>query len=128
MDILLSSISDTDEAYARVTARMAPTWPHWRIGAGSGDILLRLVDDLGELDPRCTLRQVKQRFGLIQVCAVSALSGDELEAFRSRIRAAEEESGRTCEECSAPALRCDIQGHLYTLCLDDEARIREYAG
>mgnify|MGYP000907661555 CR=1 FL=1 len=128
MDLLLSSISDDDEEYARVTARMVRTWPHWRIAAGWGDILLRLVDDLSELDAKWSLRQVKGKFGLLQVASMSSLTGDELEAFRSRIRAAEEESGRTCEECSAPALRCDIKGYLYTLCADDEARIREYAG
>jgi len=127
MDVLISSVSDADETYARVTARMVHTWPHWRISAGWGGILLRLVDDLGALDDTFVLRQVKQKFGLIQVASMSTVTGDELEAFRSRIRAAEEESGRTCEECGAPALRCDIKGFLYTLCLDDEARIREYA-
>lgn len=63
-----------------------------------------------EIWPRCV--QAKEKFGLIRIYIHGHLS----EEIRTAINAAEEQSGKVCEACGAPAELAQDRGYWLTLC------------
>lgn len=76
-------------------------WPPIDPADGWATILTELRDDLAHIDPNLTVRQVKQKYGVLDVRV--EVSSPELEsAVHDRIASAEQQSARTCERCGRP--------------------------
>ncbi len=80
------------------------------VGSGWSDLLRRLIEDLFELGWNGELLQVKEKFGGLRFYI-----GGGSDAIHNRIREAENESYRVCEECGA-AGQLRRGGWLKTLC------------
>lgn len=76
-------------------------WPPIDPDDGWAGILTALRDDLKRIDPFLVVRQVKQKFGALEVW-VAESDPALADAVRERITAAEEQSARTCERCGKP--------------------------
>lgn len=97
-------------------------WPPIDPADGLAQILTDLQRDLHEIDPGHVVRQVKQKFGTLDVWAVAsdpALA----HAVHERATIAEQQSGTTCERCGALGLlhqrangwmrvECDVHAQL----------------
>lgn len=81
-----------------------PVWPGVSCGPGWYPILRDLDTDLRQLVPNYEVVQVKEKFGTLSfyIAALENVTDDQFTAVRERIRAAEEQSARTCERCGAP--------------------------
>ncbi|WP_139360200.1 hypothetical protein [Mycobacterium sp. D16Q16] len=91
-------------------------WPRIDPDDGWAQILTDLQRDLLEIDPGHTVRQVKQKFGVLCVY-VTASDPALAEAVHERITAAEEQSTRTCERCGLPGrIQQKPNGWLQALC------------
>lgn len=73
-------------------------WPPIDPGDGWAGILTELQRDLERIDPGLVVRQVKQKFGTLEVWA-EASDPALADAVHERITAAQELSARTCERC-----------------------------
>lgn len=100
--------------------RVLPGWRNWWLGCGPGwfPILARLGADLDAIAPGWSLSQVKSKFGELRFYASAGSDVDGIrQRFADRIRGAEEEAARTCEECGRPASLWTMpSGWLATLC------------
>lgn len=97
-----------------------PAWRSVDCGPGWWPIVARLDQDLREVYPDYRVTQVKEKFGTLRYYTEGYT-----DAMGVRIREAEEESARTCEECGQPGtLRTDRWYR--TLCDADEAKRQEW--
>lgn len=91
-------------------------WPPIDPGDGWAGILTELQRDLERIDPDLVVRQVKQKFGVLEVWAEASAPGL-ADAVHERITAAQELSARTCERCGRPGrVRQKPSGWYQTLC------------
>ncbi|MDO2981412.1 MULTISPECIES: hypothetical protein [Mycobacteriaceae] len=76
-------------------------WPPIDPDDGWATLLTELRDDLLRIDPGHTVRQVKQKAGLLEVW-VEPSDPSLADAVHERIVAAQELSAVTCERCGQP--------------------------
>lgn len=81
------------------------------VGPGWHDIVNRLIDDLFVLGWDGSLHQIKEKFGGLRFYI-----GGGTDAVHGRIRIAESESDRTCDECGAPGEKDYSKGWILTRC------------
>lgn len=94
-------------------------WRNIDTGPGWWPIITRLDRDLRKISITYRVAQVKEKFGGLRYYTELDNSSCKDE-FYARIREAEEEASRTCEECGQPGKLRDRRGWLKTLC-DEEA-------
>ncbi|WP_336648326.1 hypothetical protein [Microbacterium sp. MMO-10] len=94
------------------------------VGPGWYSLLVRLDQQLSEIDPNYRVQQVKSKFGALSFYARSSSEPDEFnEVFHQTIRSAEWESAEMCEECGAPARTYAIRLWVSTLC-EEHAKVK----
>jgi len=79
---------------------------------GWKDLVLNLLD---ELEGKCKIAQIKEKFGLLTVYVDLLSSEDKLQEVNEAIHKAEEASSKICEVCGAPGKR-DSDGWITVLC------------
>ncbi|WP_395656525.1 hypothetical protein [Nocardioides sp.] len=90
---------------AGLAARVPPGWRGWWFGCGPGwvALLVELGHDLDEIAPRWSLTQAKSKFAELRFYATAGSDDKDVrQRFDERIRRAEVESSRTCEDCGRP--------------------------
>lgn len=119
----LKDAGEYSEPLTEVLQRIPNIWGRW-IGCGKGwyPIIARLHEDLSRIDPGYEVHQVKEKFGGLRFYA--RFSPDAFRRCEDLIRAAEQESEHTCEECGAPGELSIRRGWWRTLC----ASCRKSAG
>lgn len=109
--------------------RVPPGWRNWWLGCGPGwfPLLARLGADLDDIAPNWSLHQAKAKFAELRFYASAGSDDPDVrQRFADRIRQAESESARTCEECGRPgSLLTTPSGWLATLCSDCQEAARD---
>jgi hypothetical protein len=109
--------------------RVPRAWRIWWLGCGPGwfPLLARLGADLDDIAPSWSLSQAKNKFGELRFYAEPG-SDDPVvrQRFADRIRLAEADAARTCEECGRPgSLGRTPSGWLATLCTNCQEAARD---
>lgn len=98
------------------------------MGPGWYPLLVQLDNDLVRISPQYEVQQCKAKFGGLRFYAEPGPddSGTR-DAFAARIREAEQQSERTCEDCGDPGGPASVNGWRWTLCLAHEQARRTNA-
>lgn len=96
-----------------------PVWASIDCHAGWYPLLTDLDTDLRALWPDYKVVQVKQKFGTLRfyIDTLTGASGEQQQAVRDRIHAAEAKSATICEWCGQPG-QLRQRGWIATLCDD----------
>lgn len=89
------------------------------IGPGWHTLAIQAIDEIEK--NRGWIVQVKEKFGGIRIYT----QGGDLEAIDTIVRAAEEKSQQTCEECGKPGTIMDVGGWYKTRCEDHNLKKEE---
>lgn len=92
-----------------------PVWMSIDIGPGWWPLVTRLDADLRAIYPEYQVAQVKEKFGELRYY-IEGVPQDLYSQVYERIRDAERESSRTCEECGEPGEQESVYGWMATLC------------
>lgn len=89
--------------------------PAIECGPGWDNLLLKLDDDLMEIDPNYTIAQVKEKFGSLRFYA-TCTAGTDFKKFYGVITRYELTSAITCESCGRVGTQRNRNGWYRTLC------------
>lgn len=111
-----------EEALARMLQRIPDGWGRW-IGCRAGwyPLIVKLDQDLAEIDPTYEINQVKEKFGTlryyIELSDEARANPDAQQRADELIAEAERTSSTICEQCGQPGSLKQTVGYWYrTLC------------
>lgn len=115
----LSAVGQLHTAVIGLTRRTG--WPPIDPDDGWATILTELRRDLERIDPDLVVRQVKQKFGVLEVWA-EASDPALADVVQDRIRQAQEQPAVTCERCGCPGqIQQKPSGWWQALCYEHAA-------